>query len=663
MKINKLLSTLAATALLMSVFSQGAYAATVKSLQEKEGSIETAFAGQDGTGIIYGEPEGKDQGYYFITNKSVKRIDAADKDYGSIKECVDYTNVITDDDYAIALKTGKVTEDYSLDLEGNFYKKAKKSGVYELDSVKDVTFTGNTRVGTTSDWLCKLGNRFVIVNESGTYLDISRYVNLTVMYSGMTKPVKVKEFDKDYDGIKVLMQDAKVVASDKSYYYIVATTSITYATDKTVTEKILMKTDKVGAIDSDTNFVKAVTSYYLDSDVEAAATFAAVDGNLYSLDFDTSKDTATIGILKSYKEKVDSQTRNSIKIDDTKDQDNIVNYTTDKYGNLWLLGDGKVYGFDGKDIKQFYKTDTGTTELSVYDSNNVIAWEKDGNAYYYNLAKSSTTTDETKGTDTTTTTKEETTTTDANGNVTTTTVDGTVAVKDTTGKVIATSSKDANGNLITKDSTGTIVKVTSTDAFGVTTVKDGKGNIISTSVKDANGNTATTDAKGVVTVTDSTGKVISTTQSDNIQPPTKGWYKSKDKVWYYYEDSKQASNKWIQDGNKWYYLNTDGTMRVGWFKAPESGKYYYFNADGSMATKWVKSTEDNEWYYFGSDGSKKSGWIQDGSNWFYLDQTGVMMQGWLNSKGKYYYLGENGAMRHDEWIGDYYVGSNGAWSK
>ena len=656
MKINKLLSTVAATAIFMSVFSQGANAATVKSLQEKEGTIANAYAGPDGTGIFYGEPQDKDQGFYFITDKSVKRIDSDNSDYGSVKSYVDFTNVITDGDYSIAVKTGKVTEDYSLDLEGNFYKKAKKSEVYNLDSAKDVTFTSSERIGNTSNWLCKLGDRFVIVNESGTYLDISRYINLTVMYSGMTSPVKVKEFNKDYTGVKAILKDAKVIATDKSYFYIEATVDITYPTSKTATEKILMKTDKVGAIDSDTNYVKAITSYYTDSDVFASTDFAAVDGNLYSIDVDTAKDEATVGILKSYKEKVDSQTRNSIKIDDTKNQSDIKTYSTDKYGNIWLLGDGKIYGFDGKEIKQFYKTDSGADKFSVYDSNNVIAWEDSGNNYYYYLSKSKTDT-------TTTTTGDTTTTTDANGNVTTTSEEGVVTITDATGKVVSVTNKDANGNSITKDATGAIVKVSSTDAFGVTTVKDAKGVIISTSTKDANGNTSTTDAKGIVTVTDSTGKVISTTQSDNIQPPVKGWYKNKDKVWFYYEDSKQATNKWIQDNSKWYFLNTDGTMRTGWFKSPSSGKYYYLNADGSMATGWTKSTDDNEWYYFGTDGTKKSGWIQDSGNWYYLDQTGVMMQGWLNSKGQYYYLGENGSMRHDEWIGNYYVGSNGAWSK
>ena len=66
---------------------------------------------------------------------------------------------------------------------------------------------------------------------------------------------------------------------------------------------------------------------------------------------------------------------------------------------------------------------------------------------------------------------------------------------------------------------------------------------------------------------------------------------------------------------------------------------YYMTASGAMATGW-KSIE-GEWYYFAQSGAKVLGWQQIGGNWYYFQ--------------------ENGAMASDQWIGTYYIGSDGIW--
>nr|WP_279285825.1 hypothetical protein [Clostridium sp. SM-530-WT-3G] len=41
---------------------------------------------------------------------------------------------------------------------------------------------------------------------------------------------------------------------------------------------------------------------------------------------------------------------------------------------------------------------------------------------------------------------------------------------------------------------------------------------------------------------------------------------------------------WVQDNNKWYYMNESGDMATGWVQSPYSGKWYYLNQSGEMLT-------------------------------------------------------------------------------
>lgn len=71
--------------------------------------------------------------------------------------------------------------------------------------------------------------------------------------------------------------------------------------------------------------------------------------------------------------------------------------------------------------------------------------------------------------------------------------------------------------------------------------------------------------------------------------------KTKEYWFYYKEDLKQCCT-WIQDKNKWYYLDKDGRMVTGWFQtAIDGNRWFYANADGSMATGWLQLGE--KWYY------------------------------------------------------------------
>lgn len=57
---------------------------------------------------------------------------------------------------------------------------------------------------------------------------------------------------------------------------------------------------------------------------------------------------------------------------------------------------------------------------------------------------------------------------------------------------------------------------------------------------------------------------------------------------------------------------------------------------------WVG--QDGEWYYIKRDGTKKTGWLQDGERWYFLDVNGgKAFTGWREIEGQmYYFYRENG---------------------
>lgn len=53
-------------------------------------------------------------------------------------------------------------------------------------------------------------------------------------------------------------------------------------------------------------------------------------------------------------------------------------------------------------------------------------------------------------------------------------------------------------------------------------------------------------------------------------------------------------------------------------------------------------------------------WIQDSTGWWYTEGNSYA-RGWRLIDGKYYYFNNNGYMMHDTYIGEYELGSDGAW--
>jgi pneumococcal surface protein A len=56
-----------------------------------------------------------------------------------------------------------------------------------------------------------------------------------------------------------------------------------------------------------------------------------------------------------------------------------------------------------------------------------------------------------------------------------------------------------------------------------------------------------------------------------------------------------------------------------------------------------------------------AGWVKDNNGWWYaLENGGYIKNSWMTEDGEYYYFNNDGYMLANQWMGDYYLGIDGA---
>lgn len=200
------------------------------------------------------------------------------------------------------------------------------------------------------------------------------------------------------------------------------------------------------------------------------------------------------------------------------------------------------------------------------------------------------------------------------------------------------------------------------------------------------------EENGIVAPKDGLGKLI--LPDEEIEEPelVAGWNKVGDKWVYINEDGTQASDKigWQLIEETYYFLNEDGSIDTSQNGIIEfEGKYldaangeavpatgfqkingatYYLNSDGVIQeyTGWV--TIEGKAYYFNEKHQIASqninGWKMIDGNWYWFEN-GKTATGWRSIGGKWYYMDpQNGIMKTgfftDTAGNKYYCDSSGA---
>lgn len=123
--------------------------------------------------------------------------------------------------------------------------------------------------------------------------------------------------------------------------------------------------------------------------------------------------------------------------------------------------------------------------------------------------------------------------------------------------------------------------------------------------------------------------------------------------------NKISKGKWVKKAKGIRYKKKNGSfVKSQWCMI--DGNVYYFNAKGYVQTG---SFQYKKCYYYADSTGKiySSKLLKKGRKTYYYGSTGARVQArWKKIKGKYYYFSRTGEMVTNSWVGNRYVGPDGA---
>ncbi|WP_195980068.1 N-acetylmuramoyl-L-alanine amidase family protein [Clostridium butyricum] len=533
--------------------------------------------------IFYGTKyvQVEDDGDHYLLDLSTGKID----DDESVEDKKDnaksklYTNLKKADRYSEA-KNVTGGKDNGI-VAFNQILEGKRGDVwYQYTALGDTTSAGVKVEATTSAAINYAEGviRTGFTNETGSkYIDITHEANIyALVRSGKDeeklKTTKLSEYDKENNGVEAKFLGTEAIAQDNDYIYAITTVQLTYlegyAPNDTIknnnnktTQIFLQKIAKAQGDKEDGAYIpKSITSYqldagdlYKDDDVtEASKVIGATEYKNYKIvNYEVKNstlyatgvksDNVKVWAIKLKKAKIDTSLTKDVDTyvaikDDDFDQD-IVNenaYAIDVDGNIWALDKGKVYKLNGSDFKEMYTCDRALDKLDVYDDNNLMIWETDGDVYT-NVAEGKKQTDEDAGV------------TDEDKNPTTPTVGW---------------NQNANGTWSFYDATGAQMKASWVNLGGTWYYLKADG-VMATGWLLEGGN----------------WYFLNPVSNGYLGAMKTGWIQDNG-TWYYLNASGAMKTGWFQDTNgTWYFLKSNGAMA-----ANEYIDGYYLGSNGA----WVR---------------------------------------------------------------------------
>ena len=492
--------------------------------------------------------DGSDQYLIDLTSGSVIDDDtpedrddtAKSKLKSAVKKTDRYGNVDDTDSYSITQAPGQKFGD-------TWYE----YNVAPLDSSADGT---NNTVS---------GKLYGFTNQTGKYIDASNVANIYAYSTEKGKTVKIDEFSNDIDDVDddtkllaTLASAPEVLAQDKDYIYAKVTVQIYDASAKdgditgtttaaaavlanvpagkeVVTRTYIQKISKAQGDQKDDAYLpKSVDSYEItknefdsgDADdaydaINEATSFSAVNGQLLAIKYAAENVKVTSINLKKDKVKyevkgpqgIDSKDKVDVYLAEKDDDDDVdvdsdidseaTPYDIDVDGNVWVAAEGKIYEFKNNEMTKVYTTDSSLDSISVYDENNLITWERDGDIY-------------------------------------TTVAEGTAEENPITTPAKVGWDKLADGTWNFYDATGAKVVNNWANAGGVWYFLKADGVMATGWLKDNNGTWYYLNASGAMAT---------------------GWINDNG-TWYFLQSSGAMKTGWLNDNGTWYYLYASGNM-------------------------------------------------------------------------------------------------------
>ena len=123
------------------------------------------------------------------------------------------------------------------------------------------------------------------------------------------------------------------------------------------------------------------------------------------------------------------------------------------------------------------------------------------------------------------------------------------------------------------------------------------------------------------------------------------------RYFFRYQDGELVTG-WIMggaDGSHKYYVNADGSLKLGWSRIPSEYRTYYFETKWGYALKGFQTIDGNRYLFVPGSDAVGRGWITIGSDKYYCDpKTAVLTTGFSVINGKHYYFDGSGKLVKNE---------------
>ncbi len=268
------------------------------------------------------------------------------------------------------------------------------------------------------------GTLNVFTDGSGNYIDADYNlgkIKVTTTCAGVSdKTVYIDNTDDTFDAANSGKVSASVVqktllGQDKDYIYRTATVTVITtgagvsisqidgkavscsaftpsADGKTVSFDVIQKISKAQASSKKdgAKYAKTVTTYIISDDKAASKNnfenygkYTIANGKVigYNLNVNTGTVDIQTATLKSENGLYYTDLGSASNGDDV-EKDSKLAIDVDADGNIWRLNSGYIYQWNNdEDWNKVYKVDGSFNNLSVYDKNNIVAWNQDNEVY------------------------------------------------------------------------------------------------------------------------------------------------------------------------------------------------------------------------------------------------------------------------------------------
>ena len=153
------------------------------------------------------------------------------------------------------------------------------------------------------------------------------------------------------------------------------------------------------------------------------------------------------------------------------------------------------------------------------------------------------------------------------------------------------------------------------------------------------------------------------------EPTKAGWY-TEGKKTYYYVSANSGLIRAVglrQINGRYFYFKSDGTLQTGWMLTADGYRYFRPTGGEGLLGRMVTGLKriNGKRYHFASNGVMSTGYTQLKQGTYYFRRKGAAgvigsAHTWMRCDGAKRYFGSKGKMVTSAWVGDYYVGADGA---